>query len=175
MLDPGAGLITCCRPSAGQPICCWWATSDQLPSVGAACAARSDRASDVAAVVRLETIFRRRPARSSSATPPHQSGLCPKPAPPEDFFLFIKEDRTWRERRTGGRQVASASRTSSASDPHRGDVQVLAPMRNGLAGVTRLNGAAAGGAESRPRTRWSASWRASFASRQRVMQTVNNA
>ncbi len=138
---------------------------DQLPSVGAGDVLRDLIASDVAAVVRLETIFRQA-AGSLIIRNAHRinQGLMPEttaagesgrkgagekgsrgegenpgsPAPQSDFFLFIKEDP--------GETAELLVDIVAKRIPHKfgldpiDDVQVLAPMYNGLAGVTRLNG-----------------------------------
>ena len=130
---------------------------DQLPSVGAGDVLRDLIASDVAAVVRLETIFRQA-ANSLIIRNAHRinQGLMPETAgeqvgkgagekgaveghePESDFYLFIKEDPG----ETADLLVDIVARRL----PHKfgldpiDDIQVLAPMYNGLAGVTRLNG-----------------------------------
>ncbi|MEZ4539713.1 MAG: ATP-dependent RecD-like DNA helicase [Chloroflexota bacterium] len=113
---------------------------DQLPSVGAGDVLRDLIASDVAAVVRLETIFRQA-AGSLIIRNAHRinQGLMPETRPDaEDFFLFIKEDP--------GETAELLVDIVAKRIPHKfgldpiDDVQVLAPMYNGLAGVTRLNG-----------------------------------
>ncbi|MCA9866413.1 MAG: ATP-dependent RecD-like DNA helicase [Anaerolineales bacterium] len=113
---------------------------DQLPSVGAGDVLRDLIASDVAAVVRLETIFRQA-AGSLIIRNAHRinQGHMPETRPDaEDFFLFIKEDP--------GETAELLVDIVAKRIPHKfgldpiDDVQVLAPMYNGLAGVTRLNG-----------------------------------
>ena len=135
---------------------------DQLPSVGAGDVLRDLIASGVAAVVRLETIFRQA-ADSLIIRNAHRinQGLMPETAageagarqesggrgageaavggqPASDFFLFIKEDPG----ETADLLVDIVAKRLPQKfglDPFD-DVQVLAPMYNGLAGVTRLNG-----------------------------------
>jgi len=112
---------------------------DQLPSVGAGDVLRDLIASDVAAVVRLETIFRQA-ADSLIIRNAHRinQGLMPEThADAQDFFLFIKDEP----------EEAAALLVDVVAQriPHKfgldplDDVQVLAPMYNGAAGVTRLN------------------------------------
>lgn len=130
---------------------------DQLPSVGAGDVLRDLIASDVAAVVRLETIFRQA-ANSLIIRNAHRinQGLMPETTageqgrkgagekgaaeghePQSDFYLFIKEDPG----ETADLLVDIVARRL----PHKfgldpiGEIQVLSPMYNGLAGVTRLN------------------------------------
>ena len=112
---------------------------DQLPSVGAGDVLRDLIASDVAAVVRLETIFRQA-AGSLIIRNAHRinQGLMPEThADAEDFFLFVKDD----PEETAALLVDVVARRI----PHKfgldplDDIQVLAPMYNGAAGVTRLN------------------------------------
>ncbi len=113
---------------------------DQLPSVGAGDVLRDLIDSGVAAVVRLETIFRQA-ANSLIIRNAHRinRGLMPESQPDaQDFFLFIKEDPA----ETADLLVDIVAKRVPLKfgfDPVD-DVQVLAPMYNGLAGVTRLNG-----------------------------------
>ncbi len=112
---------------------------DQLPSVGAGDVLRDLIASDVAAVVRLETIFRQA-ADSLIIRNAHRinQGLMPEThADAQDFFLFIKDE----PEETAALLVDVVAKRI----PHKfgldplDDVQVLAPMYNGALGVTRLN------------------------------------
>ena len=131
---------------------------DQLPSVGAGDVLRDLIASGVAAVVRLETIFRQA-ANSLIIRNAHRinQGLMPETEaggqggrgavgigtaasgePVSDFYLFVKEDPG----ETADLLVDIVAKRVPQKfgfDPFD-DVQVLAPMYNGLAGVTRLNG-----------------------------------
>mgnify|MGYP001275702212 CR=1 FL=1 len=113
---------------------------DQLPSVGAGDVLRDLIESGVAAVVRLETIFRQA-ANSFIIHNAHRinQGLMPETSPEAgDFFIFIKEDPA----ETAELLVDIVAKRI----PHKfgldplDDVQVLAPMYNGQAGVTQLNG-----------------------------------
>jgi exodeoxyribonuclease V alpha subunit len=112
---------------------------DQLPSVGAGDVLRDLIESGVAAVVRLETIFRQA-ANSHIIRNAHRinQGLKPETRPDaQDFFLFIKEDP--------GEAAELLVDIVAQRIPHKfsldplDDIQVLAPMYNGPAGVTRLN------------------------------------
>lgn len=112
---------------------------DQLPSVGAGDVLRDLIESGVAAVVRLETIFRQA-ANSFIIRNAHRinQGLMPETSPEAgDFFIFIKEDPA----ETAELLVDIVAKRI----PHKfgldplDDVQVLAPMYNGQAGVTQLN------------------------------------
>ena len=118
---------------------------DQLPSVGAGDVLRDLIESGVAAVVRLETIFRQA-ADSLIIRNAHRinRGLMPETTAdgpdslPSDFYIFIKEDPG----ETADLLVDIVAKRVPAKfglDPFD-DIQVLAPMYNGLAGVTRLNG-----------------------------------
>jgi exodeoxyribonuclease V alpha subunit len=132
---------------------------DQLPSVGAGDVLRDLIESGVAAVVRLETIFRQA-ADSLIIRNAHRinRGLMPETnaggqgsrgagekeaavgrqeSPPSDFYLFIKEDPG----ETADLLVDIVSRRVPDKFGFHplDDIQVLAPMYNGLAGVTRLN------------------------------------
>jgi exodeoxyribonuclease V alpha subunit len=112
---------------------------DQLPSVGAGDVLRDLIASGVTAVVRLETIFRQA-AGSLIIRNAHRinQGQMPETDPEAtDFFLFVKDDP---------QEVAdlivdivkNRAPLKFGFDPVD-DIQVLAPMYNGQAGVTRLN------------------------------------
>jgi exodeoxyribonuclease V alpha subunit len=112
---------------------------DQLPSVGAGDVLRDLIASGVTAVVRLETIFRQA-AGSLIIRNAHRinQGQMPETDPKAtDFFLFVKDDP---------QEVAdlivdivkNRAPLKFGFDPVD-DIQVLAPMYNGQAGVTRLN------------------------------------
>jgi exodeoxyribonuclease V alpha subunit len=114
---------------------------DQLPSVGAGDVLRDLIASDVAAVIRLETIFRQA-AGSLIIRNAHRinQGLMPETDQgpgASDFYLFIKEE----PEETADLLVDIVARRAPAKfglDPFD-DIQVLAPMYNGQAGVSRLN------------------------------------
>jgi exodeoxyribonuclease V alpha subunit len=112
---------------------------DQLPSVGAGDVLRDLIESGVAAVVRLETIFRQA-ADSLIIRNAHRinQGQMPDTRPDaQDFFLFVKEDPA----ETAGLLVDIVGQrvpNKFGLDP-LDDIQVLAPMYNGLVGVTRLN------------------------------------
>ncbi len=131
---------------------------DQLPSVGAGDVLRDLIASGVAAVVRLETIFRqaansliiRNAHRINQGLMPETEaggqgsrgavgiGMAVSGEPVSDFYLFVKEDPG----ETADLLVDIVAKRVPQKfgfDPFD-DVQVLAPMYNGLAGVTRLNG-----------------------------------
>ncbi len=118
---------------------------DQLPSVGAGDVLRDLIESGVAAVVRLETIFRqatdsliiRNAHRINRGLMPETTADGPDSLP-SDFYIFIKEDPG----ETADLLVDIVAKRVPAKfglDPFD-DIQVLAPMYNGLAGVTRLNG-----------------------------------
>jgi len=112
---------------------------DQLPSVGAGDVLRDLIESGVAAVIRLETIFRQA-ADSLIIRNAHRinQGLMPETTlEAKDFFIFIKEDPA----ETAELLVDIVVNRI----PHRfgldplDDVQVLSPMYSGPVGVTRLN------------------------------------
>ncbi|MCA9938136.1 MAG: ATP-dependent RecD-like DNA helicase [Anaerolineales bacterium] len=115
---------------------------DQLPSVGAGDVLRDLIASDVPAVVRLQTIFRQA-ADSLIIHNAHRinQGLMPVArldgSAAQDFFLFIKQEP---------HEVAELLVDIVQNRvPHKfgldslDDIQVLSPMYNGSAGVTNLN------------------------------------
>lgn len=112
---------------------------DQLPSVGAGDVLRDLINSGVVAVVRLEIIFRQA-ADSLIIRNAHRinQGEMPETSPEaQDFFLFVKEDPA--------EAAALIVDVVQNRIPQRfglhplDDVQVLAPMYSGLAGVNRLN------------------------------------
>ena len=112
---------------------------DQLPSVGAGDVLRDLIASGVAAVIRLEVIFRQA-AGSLIIHNAHRinQGHMPETSPnAQDFFLFVKEDAA----ETADMLVDVVAQRAPAKfglDPFD-DIQVLAPMYSGQAGVSRLN------------------------------------
>ncbi|MBE2200017.1 MAG: ATP-dependent RecD-like DNA helicase [Anaerolinea sp.] len=112
---------------------------DQLPSVGAGDVLRDLIASGVTAVIRLDTIFRQA-AGSLIIHNAHRinQGLMPETrADATDFFIFIKPE----VEETAELLVDIVQRRI----PHKfglhpiDDVQVLAPMYNGVVGVSALN------------------------------------
>ncbi|MCA9960804.1 MAG: ATP-dependent RecD-like DNA helicase [Anaerolineales bacterium] len=112
---------------------------DQLPSVGAGDVLRDLIASGVTAVIRLDTIFRQA-ADSLIIHNAHRinQGLMPETrAEANDFFIFIKPE----VEETAELLVDIVQRRI----PHKfgldpiDDVQVLAPMYNGVVGVSALN------------------------------------
>lgn len=125
---------------------------DQLPSVGAGDVLRDLIASEVAPVTRLDTIFRQA-ASSYIISNAHRINRgeqpeFPPPLPPADsdedgearnpdFFLFPAEDAT-----SAGEWVVDVVTNRIPErfgfDP-RADIQVLAPMYRGPAGVRALN------------------------------------
>lgn len=112
---------------------------DQLPSVGAGDVLRDLIASGVTAVVRLDTIFRQA-ADSLIIHNAHRinQGLMPETRPnATDFFIFIKPE----VEETGDLLVDIVQKRV----PHKfgldpiDDIQILAPMYNGVVGVSALN------------------------------------
>ncbi|UCG26010.1 MAG: ATP-dependent RecD-like DNA helicase, partial [Chloroflexota bacterium] len=112
---------------------------DQLPSVGAGDVLRDVIASGVAAVIRLETIFRQA-AGSLIIRNAHRinQGQMPE-TPPDasDFFLFVKQQPD---------EAAELlvdivkQRLPRKFGLHRfEDIQVLSPMYSGATGVSNLN------------------------------------
>ncbi|MDX1662718.1 MAG: ATP-dependent RecD-like DNA helicase [Candidatus Promineifilaceae bacterium] len=148
---------------------------DQLPSVGAGDVLRDLIDSGVAAVVRLEVIFRQA-ANSLIVKNAHRinEGQMPlTPAEAKDFFLFVKEDLD--------ELVDLLVDIVQRRIPYKfgfdslDDVQVLAPMYNGQAGVNNLNerlqAALNPPAKRRPERKLSGTV---FRVGDKVMQTVNN-
>lgn len=112
---------------------------DQLPSVGAGDVLRDLIASEVPALLRLTQIFRQA-ADSLIIHNAHRinQGLFPETnATAQDFFIFIKEE----PEELAELLVDIVQRRLPAKfglDPFE-DVQVLAPMYQGAAGVANLN------------------------------------
>ncbi len=112
---------------------------DQLPSVGAGDVLRDLIDSGVAAVVRLETIFRQA-ADSLIVQNAHRINRGKMPSTPKDardFFLFVKEDP---EEAAELLVDIVKRRVPQKFGLHPvDDIQVLSPMYNGRAGVNNLN------------------------------------
>ena len=112
---------------------------DQLPSVGAGDILRDLIASGVTAVVRLEVIFRQ--AEGSlivhNAHRINQGQMPETPNDAGDFFLFVKQDPGEAAELLID-IVAQRIPQKFGLDP-LDDVQVLAPMYNGILGVHQLN------------------------------------
>jgi exodeoxyribonuclease V alpha subunit len=118
--------------------------ADQLPAVGPGMVLRDIIASGVAAVTRLTHIFRQAQT-SLIVTNAHRinHGLMPlTPQQQCDFYLFrtqnAAEAADWAVDIACHRIPEQFGRELGLSDPVR-DVQVLAPMYKGRAGVDRLN------------------------------------
>jgi len=116
---------------------------DQLPSVGAGDVLRDVIASGVAPVTRLEVIFRQA-AGSQIITNAHrinqgQMPLFPKGETPQggDFYLFPAE--TPEEAASWVQQVVCQRIPVKFGLDPRQEIQVLAPMYRGPAGVHALN------------------------------------
>ena len=147
---------------------------DQLPSVGAGDVLRDLIDSGVAAVVRLETIFRQAAnsliVRNAHRINQGRMPLTPKGA--EDFFLFVKQDPD----ELVDLLVDIVKRRIPRKfglDP-MDDVQVLSPMYNGSAGVNNLNERlqeALNPGGKRPERRLGGRV---YRAGDKVMQTVNN-
>ncbi len=147
---------------------------DQLPAVGAGDVLGDLIGSGATAVVRLQTIFRQA-ADSLIIRNAHRinQGQMPEtPKEAQDFFLFVKDD----PQETAELLVDVVSKRV----PHKfgldplDDIQVLAPMYSGYAGVTQLNLAlqtALNPPGRKPERRLGGRV---FRQGDKVMQTVNN-
>ena len=116
--------------------------ADQLPPIGAGKPFEDLIASGVAPVVRLNQIFRQA-ARSMITTAAHEinHGRPPhlEPGPEQDHdFFFIERGTPERALETVVEVVAERAPSKFAVDPIR-EVQVLAPMYRGPAGIDALN------------------------------------
>ncbi len=111
---------------------------DQLPSVGAGDVLRDVIASERAAVIRLEVIFRQA-LNSHIITNSHrinrgQMPFTPKDA--DDFFVFVKEEPD-----EAAELIVDlvSTRIPNKFSLKPSDIQVLSPMYRGATGVTSLN------------------------------------
>ncbi|HVD41876.1 MAG TPA: ATP-dependent RecD-like DNA helicase [Solirubrobacterales bacterium] len=116
--------------------------ADQLPPIGAGKPFEDLIASEAAPVVRLTQIFRQA-ARSMITTAAHEinHGRPPhlEPGPDQDHdFFFIERGTAERAVETVVEVVAERAPGKFAVDPIR-EVQVLAPMYRGPAGIDALN------------------------------------
>lgn len=116
--------------------------ADQLPPIGAGKPFEDLIASGAAPVVRLTQIFRQA-ARSMITTAAHEinHGRPPhlEPGPEQDHdFFFIERGTPERALETVVEVVAERAPAKFAVDPVR-EVQVLAPMYRGPAGIDALN------------------------------------
>jgi exodeoxyribonuclease V alpha subunit len=112
---------------------------DQLPSVGAGDVLRDVIASERAAVIRLDVIFRQA-LNSHIITNSHRINTGQMPFTPReasDFFFFVKEDPD-----EAAELIVDlvSTRIPSRFGLKPGDIQVLSPMYRGSTGVTNLNG-----------------------------------
>jgi exodeoxyribonuclease V alpha subunit len=112
---------------------------DQLPSVGAGDVLRDLIASEVTAVIRLETIFRQAGdsliVRNAHRINHGQMPETPKEA--TDFFLFVKEEPA-----EAADLLVDIVKNRIPDKFHFhpfDDIQVLSPMYNGSVGVSNLN------------------------------------
>ena len=110
---------------------------DQLPSVGAGNVLFDIIASQIVLVVCLRTVFRQA-AHSAIVTNAHRINEGKFPVfNTDDFFLIERRDPV-RAQETVVELVTKRMPDKFGLDPLR-DIQVLAPMHRGEAGVTRLN------------------------------------
>lgn len=110
---------------------------DQLPSVGPGNVLLDSIASGVVPVVRLETVFRQA-AQSGIIANAHRVNHGELPVfNEEDFFLISREDPQ-KALETIVEVVSKRLPARFGLDPLR-DIQILAPMRRGVAGVENIN------------------------------------
>jgi len=116
---------------------------DQLPSVGPGCVLRDLIQSGIAAVVRLDEIFRQA-ASSLIISNAHcinhgeMPQLTPQDGEPERDFFFLDRDDPEAAADTIVDLCARRLPESFGLDPFR-DIQVIAPMHKGIVGAQALN------------------------------------
>ena len=110
---------------------------DQLPSVGPGNVLLDIIASQTVPVVRLKTVFRQA-EHSGIVTNAHLINEGKYPAFNATDFFLIERDDPVQAAQTVVELVTKRIPGKFGMDPLR-DIQVLAPMRRGEAGVTRLN------------------------------------
>lgn len=110
---------------------------DQLPSVGPGNVLLDVIASCCFPVVRLQTVFRQA-AESGIISNAHRINTGQRPEFNNTDFFLIPRDEPVRALETIVEVVQARLPRSFKLDPRR-DIQVLAPMHRGDAGVTRLN------------------------------------
>jgi exodeoxyribonuclease V alpha subunit len=111
---------------------------DQLPSVGAGDVLRDIIASERAAVIRLDVIFRQA-MQSHIITNSHRINRGQMPLTPQeatDFFFFTKEDPDEAAELIVDLVAARIPHKFGVKPP---DIQVLSPMYRSSTGVTALN------------------------------------
>ncbi|NUM53784.1 MAG: ATP-dependent RecD-like DNA helicase [Candidatus Hydrogenedentes bacterium] len=112
---------------------------DQLPSVGPGNVLMDIIASGIVPVVRLNTVFRQA-AESGIISNAHRINTGEFPQFNDRDFFFIERTEPGKALETIVEVVSSRLPKRFQLDPIR-DIQVLAPMRRGEAGVTKLNAA----------------------------------
>lgn len=110
---------------------------DQLPSVGPGNVLMDVIASQVVPVVWLKTVFRQA-AQSGIISNAHRINKGLQPEFNTTDFFFVERKDPVKTMETVVQLVAERMPAKFGFDPKR-DIQVLAPMRRGEAGVTRLN------------------------------------
>lgn len=110
---------------------------DQLPSVGPGSVLMDIIASNVVPTVRLAVVFRQA-AESGIVTNAHRINTGQQPQFNERDFFFIHRDDPEQARETIVELVCHRMPRKFNLDPRR-DIQVLAPMHRGDAGVSKLN------------------------------------
>ena len=110
---------------------------DQLPSVGPGNVLMDVIASQAVPVVWLKTVFRQA-AQSGIIANAHRINKGQQPEFNTDDFFFVERKDPVKAMETVVQLVTERMPAKFGLDPKR-DIQVLAPMRRGEAGVTRLN------------------------------------
>lgn len=110
---------------------------DQLPSVGPGNVLMDIIASQAVPVVWLKTVFRQA-AQSGIISNAHRINKGLQPEFNTTDFFFVERKDPVKAMKTVVQLVAERMPAKFGFDPKR-DIQVLAPMRRGEAGVTRLN------------------------------------
>lgn len=141
---------------------------DQLPSVGPGNVLLDIIASGVVPVVRLKTIFRQA-ARSGIISNAHRINRGEMPSFNEEDFFLIERNDPQKALETIVEVVSRRLPARFGLDPFR-DIQILAPMRRGPAGVDSINQAL----KQALNPKGELAPKRSFGVGDKVMQTRNN-
>ena len=141
---------------------------DQLPSVGPGNVLLDIIASGIVPVVRLETVFRQA-AQSGIISNAHRVNRGELPVFNETDFFIISREEPQKALETIVEVATKRLPARFGLDPLR-DIQILAPMRRGVAGIESINTAL----KQALNPHGEAAPRRNFGVGDKVMQTRNN-